>query len=88
MIIGINTSYSHRGQEYHIQCEDLGNDSACFEIKLYKEGAILWQKRVPHAPGAAERNDPDKKNQVLRRQMEKLVQTLKIAITQNKIGMG
>ncbi len=86
MIIGINTSYTHGDEEYHIQCEDLGDQASCFEIKVYKGGTILWQKRVPYAADAAGLGNPAERSAALKRQMEKLVQTVKIAISQNKIG--
>ena len=84
MIIGTNTSLEHQGQTYHIQCEDLGVDLALFEIRVYSEGTILWQKRIPYDP-KLEGMDRLQKDEALRDQMAKLVKTVKAAILQGKI---
>lgn len=77
MITGINTSHVHDGKPYHIQCEDLGRESGKIEIRVYREGIILWQKRLPYA-GADE--------EAIRQQMAKLTKTVKAAIGQGKIS--
>ncbi len=46
MIIGANRIVEHEGHAYHVQCEDLGTESANFEVRVYENGTVLWMKRV------------------------------------------
>jgi len=48
VIVGVNRVYEHSGREYHLQAEDLGVEQACFEIRVYEKGTVLWHKRIPY----------------------------------------
>ena len=48
MISGVNRVYEHSGKQYHLQAEDLGVEQACFEIRVYDGGTVLWRKRLPY----------------------------------------
>lgn len=84
MIMGVNTSIVHEGHEYHIQCEDLGFKATSFEIRVYDQGNILWQKRVPYQPVPDNPGSPEAV-EALKEQQGKLVKTVQAAITQGKI---
>ena len=85
MIIGVNTSYTHENREYHIQCEDLGDIQRCLEIRVYNQGDILWQKRIPYAAGIVPELERSQADPLIKEQMGKLVNTVKVAISQNKL---
>ena len=58
MITGINTIFEHDGRKLHLQAEDLGDEATAFEVRVYDEGSVVWQKRrgtrwprVWHPPG-------------------------------------
>ena len=57
MIVGVNRVYEHDGRSYHLQAEDLGVEHACFEVRVYDGGTVLWSKRFPYG-GALARDLP------------------------------
>ena len=48
MIVGVNRVFDHGGKQYHIQAEDLGVEQACFEVRVYDHGTVLWRKKVAY----------------------------------------
>ena len=86
MITGSNTVYTHQGTDYHLQAEDLGREAAMFEIRVYNQGAVVWQKRMPY-PDLEDQNLSKKEHeQALRAKMEKTLLTVEAAIAKGKIG--
>ena len=77
MIIGINTIFEHDGRKFHLQAEDLGEETGSFEVRVYDEGSVVWQKRMPYE---------DLDDQALRAKMEKTLLTVEAAIAKGKIG--
>ena len=85
MIVGVNRVYQHEGRDYHLQAEDLGLEQACFELRVYDKGAVLWRKRVPYA-AVVEKNLPRlEQDDELRALMEKTLHTVQAAIAKGKL---
>ena len=85
MIIGVNRTFEHEGREYHIQCEDLGTEQACFEVRVYDKGTVLWHKRVPYAEIVAKHLPKIEFEEALRGLMEKTIHTVQAAIGKGKL---
>ena len=86
MIIGFNRVLEHDGREFHVQAEDLGLEQACFEVRVYEKGTVLWRKQVPYAEILARELPKLEQEEALRAQMEKTVHTVHAAIAKGKIG--
>ncbi len=86
MIIGINKIYPHQGTEYHLQAEDLGEESASYEVRVYDGGTVVWMKRLPYDDLLAEELPRAEHEQALRAKMEKTLLTVEAAIARGKIG--
>ena len=86
MIIGINKVFTHEGTEYHLQAEDLGQEAAVFEVRVYDHGTVVWQKRLSYADLKAQELPKQEYDQALRAQMEKTLFTVEAAIAKGKIG--
>ena len=85
---GVNRVYEHAGREYHIQAEDLGVALACFEVRVYDGGSVLWRKRVPYKE-VLDRNLPKlEREESLRSLMEKTLHTVQAAISKGKLKIG
>jgi len=85
MIVGVNRIYEHEGHEYHIQAEDLGVDQACFEVRVYDKGSVLWRKRVPYKD-VLDKNLPKlEQEESLRSLIEKTLHTVQAAIAKGKL---
>ena len=76
MIIGVNRVYEHDGREFHLQAEDLGLEEACFEVRVYDGGTVLWRKRVPYADVLAQKLPKLEQEESLRVLMEKTLHTV------------
>ena len=86
MIMGVNRVYAHAGREYHIQAEDLGLEQACFEVRVYDAGTVLWRKKMPYAE-ILQKNLPRlEQDESLRALMEKTLQTVQAAIAKGKLS--
>ena len=85
MIIGINTSYEFQGKSYHIQIEDLGEHQKNMEIRVYNQGHLVWQKRIPYQPNLLDIESPIELANGVKFQMDKLLATVKAGIDQGKI---
>lgn len=86
MITGTNTVFEHDGRSFHLQAEDLGEELAMFELRVYDKGSVLWQKRMPYGD-ILERDLPkNEREQALRTKMEKTLLTVEAAIAKGKIG--
>jgi hypothetical protein len=86
VIIGVNRVYEHDGKEYHLQAEDLGLDHACFEVRVYDGGSVLWRKRVPYAEVLAKKLPKIEQEESLRALMEKTLHTVQAAIAKGKLA--
>jgi hypothetical protein len=86
VIIGVNRVLEHDGREFHVQAEDLGIDQACFEVRVYEKGTVLWRKQVAYAEIVARDLPKLEREEALRTLMEKTVQTVHAAIAKGKIG--
>jgi hypothetical protein len=86
MIMGVNRVFPHAGKEYHIQAEDLGLEQACFEVRVYDAGTVLWRKKMPYAE-ILQKNLPKlEQDESLRALMEKTLQTVQAAIAKGKLA--
>jgi hypothetical protein len=85
MIVGVNRVYEHDGREFHIQAEDLGLEQACFEVRVYDGGTVLWRKRVPYAEVLAQKLPKLEQEESLRALMEKTLHTVQMAIAKGKL---
>jgi hypothetical protein len=86
MIVGVNRVYEHDGREFHLQAEDLGLDQACFEVRVYDGGTVLWRKRVPYADVLAQKLPKLEQEESLRSLMEKTLHTVQAAIAKGKLA--
>ena len=86
MITGINTIFEHDGKQYHLQAEDLGEEAAVYEVRVYDEGSVVWMKRMPYGDLQAQDLPKAEYEQALRSQMEKTLRTVGDAIAKGKIG--
>jgi hypothetical protein len=85
MIIGVNRVFEHAGREYHIQAEDLGVAEACFEVRVYDHGTVLWRKRVPYQDILDRALAKLEQEEELRALMEKTIHTVQAAIAKGKL---
>ena len=86
IVTGVNTIFKHEGKEYHLQAEDLGSETAAYEVRVYDGGSVLWLKRMSYADLEAEELPKAERTQALRAMMEKTILTVQVAITKGKIG--
>ena len=86
MIVGVNRVYEHEGKQYHIQAEDLGVDQACFEVRVYDQGTVLWRKQVPYRAVLARALPKIDQDDELRSMMEKTIHTVQAAIATGKLS--
>lgn len=86
MIVGVNRVYEHEGRQYHIQAEDLGVEQACFEVRVYDHGTVLWRKQVPYRAMLARALPKIEQDDELRSMMEKTIHTVQAAISKGKLG--
>ena len=85
MIIGVNKVHEHDGREFHIQAEDLGLDQACFEVRVYEKGTILWHKKIKYAEILSQGLPKAEQDEAINMQMEKTIHTVQAAITKGKL---
>jgi hypothetical protein len=86
MIVGVNRVYEHDGKEFHLQAEDLGVEQACFEVRVYDGGTVLWRKRVAYAEVLAQKLPKLEQEESLRSLMEKTLHTVQAAIAKGKLA--
>jgi hypothetical protein len=86
MIVGVNRVYEHDGKEFHLQAEDLGVEQACFEVRVYDGGTVLWRKRVAYADVLAQKLPKLEQEESLRSLMEKTLHTVQAAIAKGKLA--
>ncbi|MEM7352082.1 MAG: hypothetical protein AAF657_14880 [Acidobacteriota bacterium] len=86
MIIGSNTVFEHDGKKYHLQAEDLGDEASTYEVRVYDQGSVVWQKRLSYADLTAQELPKADHEQALRATMEKTLLTVEAAIVKGKIG--
>ena len=86
MITGVNRVYEHDGKAFHLKAEDLGVEQACFEVRVYDGGTVLWHKRVPYAEVLAQHLPKVEQDETLRSLMEKTLHTVQAAIAKGKLS--
>ena len=86
MIVGANRIVEHEGHAYQVQCEDLGVESANFEVRVYENGTVLWVKRVPYRAVLIKNLPRLEQDEELRSLMEKTIQTVGAAIVKGKLA--
>jgi hypothetical protein len=86
VIIGVNRVHQQDGREFHIQAEDLGTEQACFEVRVYEKGTILWHKQIRYAEILAQQLGKAEQEEAIRGLMEKTIHTVQAAIAKGKIG--
>ena len=86
VISGVNRVYSHAGRDYHLQAEDLGAEQACFEVRVYDGGTVLWRKRMPYGEILEKKLPKLEQDESLRALMEKTLHTVQAAIAKGKLA--
>lgn len=86
MIIGSNTIFEHDGKKYHLQAEDLGEEAAVYEVRVYDAGTVVWMKRMSYEELQAQDLPQAEHEKALRATMEKTLLTVEAAIAKGKIG--
>jgi len=85
VIVGLNRVYEHDGRQLHIQVEDLGEEQACFEVRVYQGGTVLWHRRVDYSETLRQGLARLELEDALRAQMEKTLHTVQAAISRGKL---
>jgi hypothetical protein len=85
MLSGVNRVYPHDGKDYHLQAEDLGLEQACFEVRVYDGGTVLWRKRISYAEVLARQLPRTDQDEALRSLMERTLHTVQAAIAKGKL---
>jgi hypothetical protein len=86
VIIGVNRVIEHGGKQFHVQAEDLGVAQACFEVRVYVDGTVLWHKKVPYTEVLERQLPRIEQDEALNAFMEKTIHTVQAAIVKGKIG--
>jgi len=85
MIVGLNRVFESGGKELHIQVEDLGVETAAFEVRVYDGGSVVWRKRIEYAELAKQSLPREEMEGQLRAMMEKTLHTVEAAIAKGKL---
>jgi hypothetical protein len=85
MIVGLNRIYAFGGKEFHIQVEDLGLETAAFEVRVYDGGSVVWRKRMAYTELVREGLPREELEEQLRSMMEKTLHTVEAAIAKGKL---
>jgi hypothetical protein len=85
VIVGLNRVVPHGGKDYHVQVEDLGEEQAAFEVRVYDGGTVLWRKKVAYADLLARNLPRLELDDELRSMMEKMLHTVQAAIAKGKL---
>jgi hypothetical protein len=85
VIAGVNRVYRHEGRAFHIQAEDLGVEQACFEVRVYDGGTVVWRKRLPYVDILERKLPKLEQDETLRVLMDKTLHTVEAAIAKGKI---
>ncbi len=81
----LNRYFQHKNQTYHIQAEDLGEEVAAFEVKIYDRGTILWLKRLVYSEIIEQGLDEEEQEKAVRLKIEKTLHTIEAAIARGKL---
>jgi hypothetical protein len=87
VIVGVNRVFDHAGREYHIQCEDLGVEHRCFEVRVYDKGTVLWRKKVDYTEILGQKLPKADQDEALNGMMEKTIHTVQAAIAKGKLSV-
>ena len=85
MIVGLNRVVEHQGRQFHVQVEDLGEEHACFEVRLHEKGGILWRKQVGYQDILDQGLPRAERDDAIRVSMEKMLHTVGAAIDRGKL---
>ena len=85
MIAGLNRMFEHEGREFHIQVEDLGEEPACFDVRVHSGGGIVWQKKMSYKDTLAKGLPKNERDDAIRAGMEKALHTVQAAIARGKL---
>jgi hypothetical protein len=85
VVAGVNRLFEHGGKQFHIQAEDLGVEQACFEVRVYDHGTVLWRKQVPYRALLARALPRLEQDDEVRSLMEKTIHTVQAAIAKGKL---
>jgi hypothetical protein len=86
MLPGVNRVYQHEGKDYHLQAEDQGPEHACFDVRVYDGGTVLWHKRISYADLVAQKLPKVEQDEALGSLMEKTLHTVQAAIAKGKLA--
>jgi len=86
VIAGANKLFEHEGKQYHIQGEDLGLDDACFEVRVYDGGTVLWRKRIPYKDVLEKKLPKLEQEEALRAMLEKTLIAVQAGIAKGKLS--
>lgn len=81
----INVLFHHEGKAYDIQAEDMGQASGEVDLRIYHEGAIVFQKRQGYREQVAADASPLDHDQQVRAIMVRQIEALKRGIAAGKV---
>ena len=81
----INIMYEHAGQKYDIQAEDMGQESGELDLRIYKDGAIVFQRQTNYRDQVPRESSPLEHDRLVRDLMRKQLELLKRGIAAGKV---
>lgn len=81
----INILFDHAGGKYDIQAEDLGAAAGEIDLRIYREGAIVFTKRISYRDHVAADAGSLEHDSQVRALMVKHIETLKKGIASGKL---
>jgi hypothetical protein len=87
MVGGFNTNIRYRGHIFHVQTEDGGKESPSIITLLYSGGAILFSKKTSYANQVGAEDRETIVRQLMEAQHSAMVQALKSAKLDDKLGL-
>ena len=85
MIVGLNRLVEHGGRQFHVQVEDLGEQQACFEVRVHEGGGVIWRKKVGYEDVLARNLPKAERDEAVSGSMEKTLHTVEAAIARGKL---
>ena len=81
----INILFDHDGGRYDIQAEDMGAEKALLDLRIYREGAIVFQKQIAYKDQVPGDLPPREHALQVRSLMMRHIETLKKGIAAGKV---
>lgn len=81
----INILYEHEGTKFDLQAEDMGAAKGELDVRIYRDGAIIFQKHISYRGQVPDGANPLEHDQAVRAIMVRHIETLKKGIATGKV---